>query len=251
ALGALRGAAFGAAAGGLNAAVDAVVLLRVFVPRFSAAGRRANEHLGHVRRRVRVSGVAGRLRTKRLAVVLFKVGGVGRQVPVDELVDVIALDERQDVGGPAERAPRQAREVRVRPLPGERRRRLAGGDAVARHEGLERVVIVVGGDGQLVQVVAARGRRGGGPHLLHGGYEQADEDGDDGDHHQQLDQRETGGAIPLELHESTSSTREKGGKRRRDSPAGEHILGGPRWLTVGDLFGEAPDPSRGLPMRVT
>jgi hypothetical protein len=47
----------------------------------------------------------------------------------------------------------------------------------------------------LLQVVLARGTGGGLPHFLHGRQQQADEDGDDGDHHQQqLDQRERGPA---------------------------------------------------------
>ena len=41
-------------------------------------------------------------------------------------------------------------------------------------------------------LAALRISGGGGSDLLHGGQEQADQDGDDGDHHQQLDQREGG-----------------------------------------------------------
>src|SRR5262249_43827392 len=43
----------------------------------------------------------------------------------------------------------------------------------------------------LFEVVLALGAGGGLAHLLHRGQQQADEDGDDGDHHQQLNQRET------------------------------------------------------------
>ena len=50
--------------------------------------------------------------------------------------------------------------------------------------------IEVNGHGDLAQVVAALGAGGRLPHLLDGGQEQADEDGDDGDDDQQLDQRE-------------------------------------------------------------
>jgi hypothetical protein len=46
------------------------------------------------------------------------------------------------------------------------------------------------GQADLVQVVLAAHAAGGVADLLHRGDEQADEDGDDGDHHQQLDQRE-------------------------------------------------------------
>ena len=52
------------------------------------------------------------------------------------------------------------------------------------------VVVVVDGQADLLQVVRALGPGGGLPDLLDGGQEQADQDGDDGDHHQQLDQRE-------------------------------------------------------------
>src|SRR5262249_41896490 len=59
-----------------------------------------------------------------------------------------------------------------------------------------RIVVVVEGERQLLEVVLAAGPVGSLAHLLHGGQEQADEDGDDGDHHQQLDQRERA-ASPL------------------------------------------------------
>src|SRR2546421_30440 len=51
-------------------------------------------------------------------------------------------------------------------------------------------MVVVEGQADLLQVVLALGAGGRLAHLLDGGQEQADEDGDDGDHHQQLDQRE-------------------------------------------------------------
>ena len=52
----------------------------------------------------------------------------------------------------------------------------------------EAAVVVVQGQPQLLEVVAALQAGGGLADLLHGGEEQPDEDGDDGDHHQQLDQ---------------------------------------------------------------
>jgi hypothetical protein len=55
---------------------------------------------------------------------------------------------------------------------------------------LELVEIVVDAEAHLVQVVGALGACGRLAGLLHRGDEQADQDGDDGDHHQQLDQRE-------------------------------------------------------------
>src|SRR5947209_4145833 len=45
--------------------------------------------------------------------------------------------------------------------------------------------------------------RGGRTDLLDGGQEQADEDGDDRDHHQQLDQREPAGTRAPSRHENT------------------------------------------------
>jgi len=52
------------------------------------------------------------------------------------------------------------------------------------------VVEIVGGQADLVEVVLAAHAVGGLADLLDGGQQQADQDGDDGDHHQQLDQRE-------------------------------------------------------------
>ena len=52
------------------------------------------------------------------------------------------------------------------------------------------VVVGVQGQADLLQVVAAGGPGGGRPDLLDGRQEQADQDGDDGDDHQQLDQGE-------------------------------------------------------------
>jgi hypothetical protein len=52
------------------------------------------------------------------------------------------------------------------------------------------VVAGVGGQRDLLEVVHALGPAGRLADFLHRGQQQADEDGDDGDHHQQLDQRE-------------------------------------------------------------
>src|SRR5262249_52713106 len=65
------------------------------------------------------------------------------------------------------------------------RRRVGAG-----RELLEAVVVVLPRQGDLLDVVLAGGAVGALTHLLDGGDEQADEDGDDGNHHQQLDQRE-------------------------------------------------------------
>src|SRR5262249_26194868 len=61
---------------------------------------------------------------------------------------------------------------------------------------LVRVVVVVAGEADLLEVVGALGAGGSGADLLDGGEQQADEDGDDGDHHQNLDQRERRGPVP-------------------------------------------------------
>src|SRR5262249_26116535 len=61
-------------------------------------------------------------------------------------------------------------------------------------ERLVGVVIVMDGQDDLVEVVFALRDGGGLADLLHGRQQHADEDGDDGDHHQQLDQREAGPA---------------------------------------------------------
>src|SRR5262249_58697196 len=52
------------------------------------------------------------------------------------------------------------------------------------------VVVVVEGQADLLEVVLTAQAVGRCADLLYRGQEQADEDGDDGDHHQQLDQRE-------------------------------------------------------------
>src|SRR5262249_43094164 len=52
------------------------------------------------------------------------------------------------------------------------------------------IVVVVAGQAELLKVVGALGARRRLADLLDGRQEQADEDGDDGDHHQELDQRE-------------------------------------------------------------
>ena len=54
------------------------------------------------------------------------------------------------------------------------------------------VVAVVARQGELLQVVAALDAGGGLAHLLDGRHQQADQNGDDGDHDEQLDQREGG-----------------------------------------------------------
>jgi hypothetical protein len=51
-------------------------------------------------------------------------------------------------------------------------------------------MVVVQRDADFVHVVQALHAAGAGPDSLHGGNEQRDQNGDDGDHDQQLDERE-------------------------------------------------------------
>src|SRR5205085_11752882 len=99
----------------------------------------------------------------------------GQDVEEDAAVAVAGVDER---GG-------------VQP---DRRRQLA---AVG-------VGAMDGGQRDLLEVVAALDALGGRAHLLDGGDEQADQDGDDRDDHQQLDQREP--ALPAPGEETDHST---------------------------------------------
>src|SRR5262249_53109810 len=64
----------------------------------------------------------------------------------------------------------------------------------ARRELVVRAVVVLGGEAELLEVVLAAHAVGGLADLLHRGQKQADQDRDDGNHHQQLDQREAGPA---------------------------------------------------------
>src|SRR5207253_7295852 len=66
----------------------------------------------------------------------------------------------------------------------------AGGCPPSGREKAQRIVVVVEGEADLLEVVRTLGACGGLTDLLDGRDEQADENGDDGDHHQQLDQRE-------------------------------------------------------------
>jgi hypothetical protein len=67
-------------------------------------------------------------------------------------------------------------------------------------------VEVVHGQPPVAEVVLALGLVGGLAHLLDGGQQHADQDGDDGDDHQQLDQRERWPAVTrmTTTHRSTS-----------------------------------------------
>src|SRR5262249_46653655 len=60
----------------------------------------------------------------------------------------------------------------------------------ASREELVRVVVVVEGQADLLEIVGTLGPGRRLPHFLDGRQEQADEDRDDRDHHQQLNERE-------------------------------------------------------------
>ena len=84
----------------------------------------------------------------------------------------------------------------------------------SRWERAVRVVVVVQGQAELLEVVGAVHAAGGLADLLHRRQQQADQDGDDRDHHQQLDQREAappGGRYWNVRHRCMLS------RRRRDS----------------------------------
>jgi hypothetical protein len=94
------------------------------------------------------------------------------------LCRVPLLDERQDERRPA-----------VRDVGGsdaELRERLVLGSP--RRQKLVGVMMAVQGDGDLPKVVLALRSRRRLAHFLHRGEQESDENGDDGDHHQQLDQ---------------------------------------------------------------
>jgi hypothetical protein len=59
------------------------------------------------------------------------------------------------------------------------------------------IVVVMGGETQLFEVVFALSAAGGFAGLLNGWEEQSDEDRDDRDHHEQFDERETTPIGPL------------------------------------------------------
>src|SRR5262249_19447065 len=99
---------------------------------------------------------------------------------------VILLDVREEEAGPADL-------VAELFLPTGRQRFL-------------RVVVVVHGQADLLEVVGAAHAGGGLAHLLDGGDEEPDQNGDDRNHHQQLDQRERTPAGRLAWHGKPSRT---------------------------------------------
>jgi hypothetical protein len=102
--------------------------------------------------------------------------GVGRRRrgEIDPVAQVVLLQVRQ--------------EVRVRREDGRRRCPATGREAT------ERRVVVVEGQPHLLEVVLAREPRSGGPHLLNGRQQQADQHPDDGDGDHKFDQGEPAAA---------------------------------------------------------
>src|SRR5262249_44828671 len=80
---------------------------------------------------------------------------------------------------------------------------------VGRHH-LERAAVIMNGQTQLLDVVGALRTCRRLTHLLHGGHQKADQDGDNGDDHQQLDQGEgTSLRKTVRRHGTTSKRRQR------------------------------------------
>src|SRR5262249_2175031 len=75
--------------------------------------------------------------------------------------------------------------------------RVGGGGEVAGGKGFIGVVVVVTGEADLLEIVGTLDAGGGLPHALNRWKQQADEHGNNSDHDQKLDKRETG---PLATH---------------------------------------------------
>src|SRR5262249_49792935 len=75
---------------------------------------------------------------------------------------------------------------------------LLSGNVNGRREAAVSPVEVVGGEGNLFEVVDALEAGGGFTHFLHRGHQEADQDGNDGDHNQELDQGK-----PTSSHDTT------------------------------------------------
>src|SRR5262245_44340842 len=84
-------------------------------------------------------------------------------------------------------------------------------------------VVSVSGHAHLLEVVGALDAAGGLAHLLHRGQEQADEDGDDGDHHQQLNERERRPARRTDHSASLSQTSDGGYACQRARGQGREV----------------------------
>src|SRR5262249_29311484 len=67
---------------------------------------------------------------------------------------------------------------------------IGNGSEVAGRQAATGGLVIVTRETNLLEVVGAGHAVGGFAHLLHGGQEQADQDGDDGDDHEQLDEGE-------------------------------------------------------------
>jgi hypothetical protein len=67
-------------------------------------------------------------------------------------------------------------------------------------------VVIVEGQGDLSEVVAALGASRRIPHFLHSGHQQGDQHPDDGNDHQQLDQGETAAAWTVRIFHGSAAS---------------------------------------------
>jgi hypothetical protein len=118
--------------------------------------------------------------------------GVRPRGLADLPVQAFLLDERQDEDGPGELV-------------------VVVGRLGHRPVG---VVVVMDGQGDLLDLVLALGAGGGLADLLDGGQQQPDQDGDDGDDDEQLDQREATPGSPSEHGTVLAGGRREPGEHR-------------------------------------
>ena len=110
------------------------------------------------------------------------------------VIDVPLLHVGKDGNHPVPERVRDRALLDLRPFPHVEIARLSGPDRNHEAGGEAAVVVVVRMEGHanLVEVVVALDARRRGPDFLHGGQQQPNQDGDDGNHHQEFDQREGG-----------------------------------------------------------
>src|SRR5262249_9298229 len=113
------------------------------------------------------------------------------EVPI--IVQVLLFDEGQDLVRPTAPSSNSGLGWNLLP-PGYRPK--SGTPTAIKNRSVVRqtahgILVVVHGQAKLFEVVLGLGAGGGLADFLHGRQQQADQDGDDGNHHQQLDQGET------------------------------------------------------------
>src|SRR6516225_128005 len=124
--------------------------------------------------------------------------GIDSQVG-DALVKIVLLHEGQHKDNPAPPVVRPVVPVSV-------------AEPAAWRELLKGVVIIVHGQSNLLEIVLALHAVGGFANLLHGGQQQAYQDGNDGNHHQQLDQGEAPARPPTWSEIMLRHTRDSRGR---------------------------------------